>query len=69
VVSWVISFFFDPAFDAQMQAYDDRQDVHRLRRLAWAGADPSAAEARRCLERLKATSHIGIAPAVAGSPR
>ena len=30
---WVVSFFFDPEFDAQMLAHDDRQDLRRLGRM------------------------------------
>jgi hypothetical protein len=30
---WLVSIFFDPEFDAQMRAHDDRKDLHRLGRM------------------------------------
>ena len=33
---WLVSFFFDPEFDAQMQKYDEGQDLRRLRRVRFA---------------------------------
>jgi hypothetical protein len=31
--NWLVSFFLDPEFDAQMRAHDDGQDLRRLERM------------------------------------
>jgi len=68
VLSWMVSFFFDPAFDEQMRAYDDAQDLHRLRAGRRGGVAPSAAQRPRRVDN-QATSGIGMASAVARVPR
>ena len=45
---WLVSFFFDPEFDAQMQAHGQAEDVSRLRRVRFRHmARPTLPEAER----------------------